>query len=271
MFIYDQKKRLVAFESGPVSSTQFVVFIGGLTDGFLGLPYLELLNKKLNENNWSLIQLLLSSSYTGYGISSLQQDSEEIDQFLAYFQSNRTIQSLVLCGHSTGSQDILYYLKNPNTIYKQLVKKIILQGAVSDRDYMSTLPNYEHYLQVASEKVSTGKGLELMEVDAYNIPITAYRYHSFAGRLADDDMFSNDLTDDELRTLYSHKPIPTLIVNSTADQYVPPFVDMKTLIQRMANILNAKFYLINGARHNLIGYENIFVNYVINFVADTSY
>jgi len=267
MFIYDQIKRLVAFETGPVNSTHFFISIGGLTDGFLGLPYIEQLAKKLNEKNWSLIQILLSSSYSGYGTSSLKQDSEEIDQLLGYLQSTRSLKELILCGHSTGCQDVLFYLKNPSTKHKNLVHKIILQAAVSDHDYMATLPNFQQYFDYATRKVLEGKGHELMDMGAHSIPITAYRYHSLGGLKTDDDMFSESLTDDDLRSIYSHKPVPTLLVNSGGDEYVPKSVDGKKLTERIGAILKAKIHMIEGAPHNTAGYENQFVSYVVNFVS----
>jgi hypothetical protein len=61
----------VAFKTGDFNHQ--VIFIGGLTDGFLATDYLEPLSLALEVEKWSLVQPLLSSSYTGYGISSLEQ------------------------------------------------------------------------------------------------------------------------------------------------------------------------------------------------------
>ncbi|XP_020964563.1 nucleotide-sugar uncharacterized transporter 1-like [Arachis ipaensis] len=41
--------------------------------GALALGYLELLANALDRENWSLVQFLMSSSYSGYGTSSFQQ------------------------------------------------------------------------------------------------------------------------------------------------------------------------------------------------------
>ncbi|XP_010548780.1 PREDICTED: uncharacterized protein LOC104820105 [Tarenaya hassleriana] len=61
----------VAFKTGDYK--QQVIFIGGLTDGFLATEYLETLAIALDKEKWSLVQLLMSSSYSGYGTSSLKQ------------------------------------------------------------------------------------------------------------------------------------------------------------------------------------------------------
>jgi hypothetical protein len=66
---------------------------------------------------------------------------------------------------------------------------------VSDRDWLMTLPNTKDALARAEKEISLGNSRKLMEYPQdYDIPITAYRFHSLAGRLGDDDMFSNDLT-----------------------------------------------------------------------------
>jgi hypothetical protein len=54
------------------------VLVGGLTDGLLFAGYCRPLAARLNGAGWSLVQALLSSSHTGYGLSSLDQDAEEL-------------------------------------------------------------------------------------------------------------------------------------------------------------------------------------------------
>src|SRR5690606_38238424 len=73
---------LYIFLSG--SSTRILVFISGLTEGFLHPSYVVLLAKKLQEIGWSFVHVLLSSSYLGYGTSSLHQDAEEIHKLIEY-------------------------------------------------------------------------------------------------------------------------------------------------------------------------------------------
>ena len=85
LFIYNADRSLPAFISetaGSRSERNVVVFIGGLTDGFLATPYLTHLQSRIATAGWSLVQVLLSSSYAGYGHSSLRQDVEELDSLL---------------------------------------------------------------------------------------------------------------------------------------------------------------------------------------------
>jgi len=77
MFIYHKERKLPAFLSGPILKNKgkkvALIFIAGLGDnGFLATTYLQPLQKRLEEDlQWSLVQVFLSSSHTGYGTSSI--------------------------------------------------------------------------------------------------------------------------------------------------------------------------------------------------------
>ena len=102
LYTYYEPDRLTAFESGPIDSPNTLVYIGGLTDGYNSVPYLQPLQSKLNDLNWSLIQVQLSSSYTGYGISTLQKDADELDHLVRYLTTKRNKSKIIFLGHSTG-------------------------------------------------------------------------------------------------------------------------------------------------------------------------
>jgi hypothetical protein len=90
LFIYYPERRLTAFISGKRTKyflLQYVftlflvshifrrhaVFIGGLTDAFLATPYLITLQKELENCGWDLVQIFLTSSHVGFGLTSLAQ------------------------------------------------------------------------------------------------------------------------------------------------------------------------------------------------------
>jgi triacylglycerol esterase/lipase EstA (alpha/beta hydrolase family) len=102
LFTYDEDARLIAFESGLVQSDKTIVFIGGLGDGLNAVPYLKPLETTLKSIGWSLTQVQLSSSVTGYGISSLQKDISELDKLVYYLITKRGKKSILFLGHSTG-------------------------------------------------------------------------------------------------------------------------------------------------------------------------
>ncbi|KAG0449472.1 hypothetical protein HPP92_027344, partial [Vanilla planifolia] len=124
LFKYGPKPVQVAFKTGDFS--QQVIFLGGLTDGLLATDYLEPLSVALENENWSLVQPLLSSSYVGYGTSSLKQDALELDQLISYFINKENSEGVVLLGHSTGCQDIVHYMRT-NFACSKAVRGAILQ------------------------------------------------------------------------------------------------------------------------------------------------
>jgi hypothetical protein len=90
LVVYDPDRRLTAFISRGSAATggdvedRAVVFVAGLTDGFMATPYLAQLQARLASGGWSLVQTLLSSSYAGYGHSSLRQDVQELDALVQH-------------------------------------------------------------------------------------------------------------------------------------------------------------------------------------------
>nr|AFK36796.1 unknown [Medicago truncatula] len=124
LFKYGPNPIQVAFKSGDFKRQ--VIFIGGLTDGFLATAYLEPLAIALDRENWSLVQFLMSSSYSGYGISSLQQDAKDLDQLINYLINKEDSEGVALLGHSTGCQDIVHYMRT-NFACSRAVRAAILQ------------------------------------------------------------------------------------------------------------------------------------------------
>jgi hypothetical protein len=218
LFIYHPEKRLVSFEYSPhqpslfsslsLSSAQSpsppsvsIILIGGLTDGLLGLPYTTKLAQFITSSAWAdaknepntvtLIQPILTSSYSGYGISSLAQDTEELSALVKQIvetdrgsDAERSVRKIVLLGHSTGSQNCIHFLNH--STYRDYVQAAILQGNVSDREYLQYAlgeDSLASYLGKAAALIQSGASQELMprECDP-SAPITAYRFHSLAAR-----------------------------------------------------------------------------------------
>uniref|UniRef100_A0A7I4DMQ7 Uncharacterized protein n=1 Tax=Physcomitrium patens TaxID=3218 RepID=A0A7I4DMQ7_PHYPA len=202
LFKYGSKSNQVAFKTG--NYKQQVVFIGGLTDGFLATDYVEPLAKALEAEKWSLVQPLLTSSYTGFGTSSLKEDAVEIELLLNYLIDQEDSEGFILVGHSTGCQDIVHYLRTGGHCTRA-VRGAILQAPVSDREFRATLPETQPMLELAERMIKEGKGEELMPRDASpEAPITANRFRSLCAYMGDDDLFSSDFTDAQLKALLGH-------------------------------------------------------------------
>ncbi|KAK9137185.1 hypothetical protein Sjap_007779 [Stephania japonica] len=312
LFKYGPKPAQVAFRTGDFK--QQVIFIGGLTDGFLATEYLEPLATALEDEKWSLVQPLLSSSYIGYGTSSLEQhgligkilpqqlvfeifcsmynvvhgvlcgkdsaisldvvaasiylDATELDQLIGYLINKEDSEGVVLLGHSTGCQDIVYYLRK-NAACSRAVRAAILQAPVSDREYRASLPETAAMIDLASTMISEGRGIDLMPREANpDAPITAYRYHSLCAYMGDDDLFSSDLSDDQLRMRLGHMSnIPCQVIFSMADEYVPGYVDKKALIKRLCDAMGgAEKVEIEWGNHSLSNRVAEAVQAILDFV-----
>ncbi|KAA8566909.1 hypothetical protein EYC84_010006 [Monilinia fructicola] len=245
--------KLTAFEHTPKASDSepqnIIIFIGGLLDGLLTVPYPTSISDAL-PSDWSIAQVLLSSAYTGWGISSLKKDAAELSQCVAYF---RTIKSgkIILMGHSTGCQDVLEYLTGPGHETNAPIDGGIIQGPVSDPQKM----------------VNAGDGEEVLPSSAtqgfFPSPVCARRWLSLASpnHDGDDDYFSSDLTDEQLKKTFGSLPArsPLCILFSGADEYVPKFVDKEALVKRWIDIVKKgdgkvdeeNSVVVPGASHNL--------------------
>ncbi|XP_077218918.1 alpha/beta-Hydrolases superfamily protein [Tasmannia lanceolata] len=266
LFKYGPKPAQVAFRTGDFK--QQVIFIGGLTDGFLATEYIEPLSVALENEKWSLVQPLLSSSYTGYGTSSLKQDSLELDQLIGYLINKENSEGVVLLGHSTGCQDIVHYMRT-NAACSRAVRAAILQAPVSDREYRATLPETAAMIDLATTMISEGRAMDLMPKEANpDAPITAYRYHSLCAYMGDDDMFSSDLSDDQLRLKLGHMSnTPCQVMFSMADEYVPEYVDKKALVERLCKAMGGTEKVeIEWGNHSLSNRVEEAVQAILDFV-----
>ncbi|GME74923.1 unnamed protein product [Ambrosiozyma monospora] len=87
--LFQYSPGLSAFEFGNLNSSKVLLFVGGLGDDLLTVPYVQLLSKEINKIGWSLIQIQISSSRIGWGTGSLQRDSEEIGKAVKFFKSSQ--------------------------------------------------------------------------------------------------------------------------------------------------------------------------------------
>ncbi|KAK4796763.1 hypothetical protein SAY86_029089 [Trapa natans] len=266
LFKYGPQPVQVAFKTGDYK--QQVIFIGGLTDGFLATEYLEPLATALDKEKWSLVQVLLSSSYTGYGFSSLQQDAAELDQLISYLINKEDSEGVVLLGHSTGCQDIVHYMRT-SAACSRAVRAAILQAPVSDREYRATLPETATLIDLASAMIKEGRGSEMMPREADpSAPITASRYYSLCAYMGDDDLFSSDLSDDQLKMRLGHmSSTPCQVIFSMADEYVPEYVDKYALVERLCRAMGgAEKVEIEHGNHALSNRVHEAVQAIVNFV-----
>ncbi|KAI4962330.1 hypothetical protein J4E86_001363 [Alternaria arbusti] len=271
-------KGLIAFEHAsthPSSSYNTILWIGGLTDGLLTVPYPSLIASSLPPT-WSLAEVLLTSSYSGWGTGSLARDATELGECVAYFKKMRPERRIVLMGHSTGCQDIMEYLLGKGAEGRHKVDGIILQGGVSDReaweDYYKEgerRKQLDNAIATAKVMIDTGKGEEVLSPESNPVfkdmggPLNAYRAYSLLAKGGDDDYFSSDLSDEHFATTFGRIPptTPVCFLLGSDDPYVPGSIDRAALLQRWTRIIRENGGVVDdqdggvipGAHHNLDG------------------
>ncbi|KAF2122909.1 hypothetical protein BDV96DRAFT_10342 [Lophiotrema nucula] len=279
-------KGLVAFEHSTPhldkSPKNTIIWIGGLSDGLLTVKYPAKIAASLPPT-WSLVEILLSSSYEGWGTSSLAQDADELEKCVKYLRGleGKNDGKVALMGHSTGCQDIMEYLIGPNNAKsseekdgREKIDAAILQGGLSDReafgDYCeqnNTTAQLEKYVKLAGDMVKEGRGQNLMPqspdnpvLELFGSPVTAYRFYSLLAEGGDDDYFSSDLSDSKISQTFGKIPkdVPFLLLFGEADPYVPSHVDKEALLKRWADAVKSnggasEAAVIPKATHNLNG------------------
>ncbi len=225
-------------------SSKKCILLGGLSDGLLPVPYTQLLADSCHEASWSLVQPVLSSSYTGFGHGSLQRDCDELQELLRYLMTYRSAQEFCLVGHSTGCQNAVYFLQHAAPDLCDKLRVVALQAPVSDREHAAMDDGHSTKLSLARNLVDEGKGHEMMPRSAFWAPITAQRFVDLNEKGGADDFFSSDFTDEELTNRLRHigrdrLGLKVLVAFSGADEYVPEHVDKMLLTERLVKATNA--------------------------------
>lgn len=271
---YLQTPRLTAFEHTPHPTSQkpqnILLFIGGLFDGLLTVPYPSSISDAL-PSSWTLAQVLLTSSFTGWGTSSLARDVKELAKCIAYFRSIKS-GKIVLMGHSTGCQDVMEYLSGTGHNARPVIDGAIIQAPASDREaiVMSMDPDlYQSSCKAAKKMMKEGLGEEILPSSETNsffsCPVSARRWLSLASpeHDGDDDYFSSDLKDEQLKGSFGALPAntPLSIMFSGNDEFMSSSIDKTGLIKRWSDIAKTGHGrieeehsgIVEGASHNLSG------------------
>ncbi|KAK2761899.1 esterase lipase [Colletotrichum kahawae] len=222
-----------AYEIGPPGSNA-ILFVGGLGDGPHTVSYTQTIAKKLEAKrlDWSVFEIRMRSSFTGYGYSSLKNDVEDISALVRYLRGIGK-KKIVLMGHSTGCQDSVEYTKHK----EDPVDGFILQGPASDRESIAdfiTSDLYKKGVDLAEKMIAEGKAGEAMPTDhlpsLFDTPITAYRWHALAAKGGDDDYFSSDLDESFVSSVWQRFEQPVMALHSAEDEFVPAKIDKQALV-----------------------------------------
>lgn len=166
-----------------------LLFLPGLGEGPLDIPYTRTaLAPRLAEIHYALFETRLSSSYSGFGYSSLAQDAKEIDALVRHLRAEVVEEGgrVVVMGHSTGAQGCLAYAAGGFGG----VDGFVLQGAVSDREAMQVDAGegevVERGVRWAVEVGGREEGVMvppgMLPEGWRGAPVSAYRWWSLAGK-----------------------------------------------------------------------------------------
>ena len=176
--VCEENPNLVAFVTygaGREVCKNALVLIAGLTEGFLALAYTEALSRALLGEDYSVVMVNLSSSWSQFGFKSLSTDCRELEKHVSFLKTRFGVGKIVLLGHSTGAQDVVYFLRHGKPATTSLVNAVILHSGVSDREFMATEQYVSPMKEEAERLKSDGKGEGLLSNRLFGAPITANR------------------------------------------------------------------------------------------------
>ncbi len=102
-------------------------------------------------------------------------------------------------------------------------------------------------------------------------PVSAARYCSLHEKLGEEDMFSSDLTREELDERLGHIKVPCLLLFCGKDQYVPSNIDTTKLAKTVSEAISSSIAVIlSGSDHSVsdLHSQEQLAKALTNFLAD---
>lgn len=174
LFMYgdDPTKKMAVFMTG--SRKRAFVVVGGQTDNFFSLLFMQQIIPELDANDWTTVQVQLSSSCAGYGGRTHVGDAEDLDQLVAKLTGQFDMSEITLYAWSSGVQVALEFLATGDNA--EAITRVILHGVIgdpaSDVFLASTKAKRDACVQ---EMVASGRKQEFVPDHLYDIPLTAAR------------------------------------------------------------------------------------------------
>ena len=183
-------------------------------EGLSGNVYLQSLIDSFPHKSIILPQFKCSNF--GYGMSSLDEDADELHLLIDHLSKSK--HELMVIGHGKGGNTVIRYAQKYGHL--RLLKGILLQGIYSERLYYKKMyPQLHQWIHFAEEKRRNGELEEYMPRTVTNgAPITCKRFLSTTLRNGEDDLFSHDLRDVDYHRIYSCLTIPICICFSGQDE-----------------------------------------------------
>jgi|EP00670_Eutreptiella_braarudii_P006996 hypothetical protein len=264
-------RKLVAFIQGEFK--RCIVLVGGQSDGFFALNYHQQLVDELSNKGWTIVQALFTGWYAGYGSATLENDNEDMDLLLEKLLE-KGMEEIVLFGHHTGAQDILFYMQNGQYVSK--VSHVIFEGGLRNPAKMSE--DEASYQKLARERaldmISEGRGSQRMPADMHPVPISANRFVALGGKHGVEDIFNPDQSEEEMAEFIGHLRVPVLIIFCTEADYRVKHSEKMAVLDKIQVCIDADVttrWLWGGCDEHLnflSGFEDETVAQISRFLQD---
>ncbi|KAK8081520.1 hypothetical protein PG996_000301, partial [Apiospora saccharicola] len=244
---------------------QCVCLHRGLGDGPHTVPYARAIARELEENHgelgFSVFELKMRSSFSGYKFSCLANDVADIAELVRYLRGLGR-EKIVLMGHSTGCQGLMEYAATSG----DPVDGYILQAPCSDREASligkgsEGKKKLEEIVSIAKDMISSGKGDHPMSHDHlsgdYDRPMSARRFYALYAEDGEDNYFSSNLSNEAASRFWKKFEKPLLVLHSGIDRYVDPSMDKQAQIDGWKALCNPGIAsdlsgVIPGAGHSV--------------------
>lgn len=257
---------------GPSNPKKVFIFVHGLTSNlFSGRMIFPLVDKDtavLSFNNRgrdiiSKLKHLNPSHPKGYDSEvagtahEVFEDCVDDIQGAVSFAQSRNVKEVYLVGHSTGCQKSVFYLSK--TKNKQKVSGAVLICPVSDYTTTSIEADktqYENALKFAQKEVEEGRAHTLIPTEYWpNELLDAQRFISLYTPDSSEEVFCYSQKGKEPAILKS-VTAPLMPIIAGSDEYLDrPAVELLSWFKANNNSNKYKGVIIDGALHNLSGYE----------------
>lgn len=258
------KVELAGFLVGQKTAGRAILYVHGLGSNFYKSARTDALAQFFEKVGWAFL------SFNNRGADG-KADSEDFKKCVydisaaVNFIRRRGVREIVLIGHSTGCNKIIYALAK-----KKLpgVRGVILLAGLSDPDiYKSELGRkYGKLLKQAERLVRTGKEEKYLLVESgKHGAMTAGRIVSLMKYGEAEDLFSASLGK-KAKARYHGLTMPTLIVYGTADEHA--HYNVKKIGQFVAAQIPGPVsqVYIKRASHGFKGYEQQLMEHIVKWL-----
>ncbi len=259
-----------------------VIHIHGFQGDFYTQEFVKKIAEKLRENNTAFISVqnrgtgIESELYTnapGYGRTGgssyelLEEAYMDIDAWIK-FLLDQGYTKVILQGHSLGTMKIVRYLSEGSHVDK--VRKLILLAPFDIIQLAQDATNgkWKEYLEIAKQKVTEGKGLEIIPKEFLDVRISYQTYVSHHDNNEFEYMFAfHDKTYNF--PILKRIEIPVKVVLGTDDSNLntPNYDNTQQAVEVLKkNIKDCDVTLIKDANHSYTGFEDKITEEVLKFV-----